>query len=219
MSIQKRDIPTLAAEFTAAHPNLDPSQQRLVLATFRMLGEGQPFGPAELAERTGRPLDEVASHLDNWPDKNRDDQGRVTAIGGLSLTPTTHTILVNGRTLYAWCALDTLFLPELLGEEARVRSTSPGTGETITLTVDAQGPRDVAPQDAVMTLHSVSGADLDDAVGTFCCYVNFFASEEAARTWAEQIEGSYVVSIAEGFEYGRLFNQGWLGEALRNEAP
>jgi len=65
-----------------------------------------------------------------------------------------------------------------------------------------------------MTLHGASGFDLEDVVGTFYCYVNFFASEGAARSWAEHSEGTYVVSIAEGFEYGRLYNHGRLGAAV-----
>jgi hypothetical protein len=69
-----------------------------------------------------------------------------------------------------------------------------------------------------MTLHDVSRFDLEDVIGTFCCYVNFFASEHAAQSWAERSEGSYVVSIADGFEYGRLYNQGRLGAALAAEA-
>jgi alkylmercury lyase len=207
------DIPALAAEYTAAHPDLDLAEQRFVLALFRLLARGEPVTPQELAERARLPLEEVVSHLDQWAD--RDEQGRVRAFGGLSLEPTSHVLEVDGRTLYSWCALDTLFLPELLGRPARIRSTDPVTGETISLGVDAAGVRDVAPKGAVMTLHGVSGMDLEDTIGTFCRYVNFFAHEDAARAWAQRSEGAYVVSIADGFEYGRLFNHGLLGTALK----
>ncbi|MGH3093033.1 MAG: organomercurial lyase [Gaiellaceae bacterium] len=209
-----RDIPTLAAEFTAAHPELDVSQQRLVLATIRLLGEGAPVAPQAISERTGLPHDEVVAYLDEAPTLQRDEHGRVLAFFGLTLEPTSHALEVEGRTLYAWCALDTLFLPERLGQPARVRSACPQTGATIALTVDTKGVRDVVPHDAVMSLHGVGGLDLADAVGTFCCFVHFFASEQAARAWMERSEGTYIASIAEGFEYGRLFNHSWLGAAL-----
>jgi alkylmercury lyase len=208
------DIPALAAEFTAAHPDLNPSEQRLALAIFRLLGEGERFGARELAERAELPLDEAASAVDRFPMLQRDDQGRVLAYGGLTLEPTSHVLEVDGRTLHTWCALDTLFLPELLGRPARVRSTDPETGTEISLTVDAAGPHDFNPEGAVMTLHGAGGLDLEDVVGTFCCYVHFFASEEAARGWARRSDGTYVASIAEGFEYGRLYNHGRLGAAL-----
>ena len=217
MPPQTHDIPVLAAEFTAAHPDLDPSQQRLALATYRLLGEGRPFRPEELARRVNLPTEEVASFFDEWPMVQRDRQGRVVAFGGLTLEPTSHALEVDGRTLHTWCALDTLFLPQLLGRPARIRSTSPETGETISLTVDGAGVHDVAPEGAAMTLHEVGGFDLQDVVGTFCCYVHFFASEQAARAWAERSEGTYVASIAEGFEYGRLYNHAQLGAALEED--
>lgn len=208
------DIPALAEEFTAAHPDLDPPQQRLALATLRLLGEGEPFGPEELAGRASVPTEDVARVFDAWPMLERDHQGRVVAFGGLTLEPTSHVLEVDGRTLHTWCALDTLFLPELLGRPAWIRSTDPVSGETISLRVDAAGVHDVTPEGAVMTLHGVAGFDLEDVVGTYCCYVHFFASEEAARAWAERSEGTYVASIAEGFEYGRLYNHAQLGAAL-----
>ena len=208
------DIPALAAEFTAAHPDLHHAQQRLALATYRLLGKGRPFLLEQLAHGANVPTEEVVSFFDKWPMVERDRYGRVFAFGGLTLEPTSHALEVDGRTLYTWCALDTLFVPELLGRPAQVRSTSPQGGKTISLTVDAAGVHDVEPEGAAMTLHGVRGFDLDDVVETFCCYVHFFASEQTARAWAERSEGTYIASIAEGFEYGRLYNHGQLGAAL-----
>ncbi|MGH9381685.1 MAG: alkylmercury lyase MerB [Thermoanaerobaculia bacterium] len=208
MPTQTHDIPELAAEFTAAHPELSPTQQRLMLASFRLLGEGKPVGPDILAERVDLPIEEVTSSIVELPMVHRDERGRIVALGGLSLAPTSHVLEVDGRRLYAWCALDTLFLPELLGHPARVHSTCPETGEKISLTVDSAGVHDVEPPGAVMSLHGIRGFDLDDVIRTFCCYVHFFASEQAAVAWTAGRQGAYVVSVAEGFEYGRLYNRG-----------
>lgn len=217
MHATRPEIPALAADFTAAHPKLDPDQQRLALTAFRLLGEGEPLDVERVAGRLGLSVEVARAELDRLPTIQRDDRDRVSAHGGLSLLPTSHSLEVDGHTLYAWCALDTLFLPELLGHPARVRSTCPETGEAISLTVDSAGVHDVAPEGAVMTLHEVSGLDLEDVVGTFCCYVHFFASDRAARDWAERREGTYVVSIADGFEYGRLYNRGLFGAALASD--
>jgi alkylmercury lyase len=208
------DIPAQAAEFTAAHPELDDSQQRLALALFRLLAGGEPVTPQELSERSRVPVEAVVSEFNDWAMVHRDEQGRVRAFGGLSLEPTSHVLEVGGRTLYAWCALDTLFLPELLGRPARIRSTCPETGEEISLTVDAAGARDAVPQAAVMSLHDAEGMDLAHVIETFCCYVHFFANVEAARAWTARSEGTYVVPIAEGLEYGRLYKRGRFGAAL-----
>jgi alkylmercury lyase len=214
MQTESLNIPALAAEFAAARPDLDLSQQRLALATYRLLGEGEPVRPEELAERTGLPVEEVDSRLEEWM-AHRDEEGRVIGFGGLTLKPTAYLLEVDGRTLYAWCALDTLFLPERLGRPARIHSSSPQSGETISLTVDAAGVHDLAPEGAAMTLHQVSELDeLKDVIGTFCRYVHFFAFEQEARAWAERSEGTYVTSIADGFEYGRLYNRTRLGAAL-----
>lgn len=214
MAPETMDIPKLANEFTAAHPDLDAREQHLALAAFRLLGEGQAFGAEQLADRAGLPVEEVAPYVDEGLAMQRDRHGWVVAFGGLSLEPTSHVLEVDGRTLYAWCALDTLFLPERLGRPARVHSTCPQTGQAISLSVDAAGVHDVSPQSAVMSLRGAAGLDLADAIGSFCCYVHFFASEAAARIWTEGKEGTYVASISQGFEYGRVYNHGLLGAAL-----
>jgi hypothetical protein len=69
-----------------------------------------------------------------------------------------------------------------------------------------------------MTLHGDSGFDLEHVIGTFCCHVHFFASEDAAREWAKRSDGTYVASIDEGFEYGRLYNHGRFGAVLAGDA-
>jgi alkylmercury lyase len=212
------NIPVLAAEFTAAHPDLDPAQQRLTLAAFLLLGEGEPLEPKRLAERTHRAVEEVASFLEELPMVHRDQEGRVVGFSGLTLEPTPHVLEVDGRRLYAWCALDTLFLPELLGRPARIRSTCPQTGEAISLTV-ADGIHDIVPADTVMSLHGAGGLDLDNVISSCCCFVHFFASEEAARAWTEGKNGTYVASISQGFEYGRLYNHGRFQAALEELRP
>lgn len=213
------NIPVLAAEFAAASPALDDVQQRLELAMFRLLGQGQPVPPERLAEHVGLTVEEVTTLFDELPEFHRDQihrdqQGRVIANAGLTLEPTSHVLEVDGQTLYAWCALDTLFIPELLARPARIHSTCPETGATISLRVDASGAHDITPNDAVMSLHSLDRVDSRDVIGTFCCFVHFFASEQAAQQWTTRTEGSYVVSIAEGFEYGRLGTRAQYGTAL-----
>jgi alkylmercury lyase len=214
MSTETRDIPALAAEFTAAHPKQDGFEQTVALGVLRLLAEGAPFDAGALADRAGQPPDKVAAALDALPMLERDDEGRVVAYGGLTLKPTSHRFEVDGVRLHTWCALDTLFLPELLGRAAQVHSVDPRSGTEISLTVDAEGVQDLTPAGAVMTLHRARCLDVDDIIGNFCCHVHFFESEQTAGEWAKRSEDTYVVSIAEGFEYGRLQNRGRYGAAL-----
>lgn len=201
------DLNDLAADYAAVLPALDPSQQRLALITYRALGEGRPVSPETLADRADVPLAEVTAYLNQRLTQQRDEQSRVVGFGGLTLTPTSHILELDGRTLYAWCALDALFLPELLGRPARIASTCPQTGETITLRVDANGVHDLAPQDAVLSLCGTERFDPGDVIASFCCLIHFFASEEAARGWTARKEGIHIVSVASGCELAGLYNR------------
>jgi len=222
MTNKTLDIPALAAELTnAVHSTWNPQQQYVALALFRLLAEGEPVTVEALAARVELPRAEVAAFIGEL--KHRDGEGRVVAFGGLTLQPTSHLLDVDGRTLHAWCALDTLFLPELLAAPARVRSTCPATGQPITLTVDGTGVHHVTPQGAVLSLHSVAGLDPEDVIGTFCCFVHFFATEDAALGWTASRPGTYIASLAEGFEYGRYCNHAQfpavLGDGPRPAPP
>ena len=80
-----------------------------------------------------------------------DEQGNVVG-AALTARKTIHRVQVRGKELYAWCALDTLFIPGLLGEEAEVSSTCPGSGEPVRITVTPDGVRDFSPADAVVSV-------------------------------------------------------------------
>lgn len=210
------DLHELAAAHTAAHTALSPGEQRIALATYYLLGEGQPVSDEAVAAQLGLPLAEVTAYLDR-PTRQRDDRGRLVGFGGLTLKPTTHSLQLGGRSLYAWCALDALFLPEILGRPARIRSTCPQTGETVTLRVDATGTHDLAPAGAAISLVGPEGFDAGDVIATFCCYVHFFASEQAAQTWTTPKKDTYVVSIPSGYEFGRLYTHERFSAALSDD--
>ena len=61
-----------------------------------------------------------------------DESGKVVG-AALTNKETPHTIRIGGRKLYAWCALDTLFIPGLLNETAEIESTCPTSGAQIRL--------------------------------------------------------------------------------------
>ena len=74
------------------------------------------------------------------------DQGRLTldelgdaivAAGGLSLVPSRHRLLLNGRQLYTWCALDAVGFAAGLRADARVESRCAGCGAPIWLEFEA----------------------------------------------------------------------------------
>ena len=120
-----RDLGVLAAELVEAIPPLEEPDQRVALAVYRLLAEGESVLPLRIAERVG-------ALLDSWPGVYRDSEGRVIGFWGLALGEMPHRLQVDGRTLYGWCAWDTLFLPVILGREARFRSEEAGREWTAT---------------------------------------------------------------------------------------
>ena len=83
----------------------------------------------------------------------------------LTTTKTPHALSLEGRTLYAWCALDTLFIPGLLDQVAEVESTCPTSGTRVRLIVTPEGVTSVDPTHAVLSVVLPAGDDSDAGIG------------------------------------------------------
>ncbi|MBW2244878.1 MAG: hypothetical protein JRH01_23095 [Deltaproteobacteria bacterium] len=81
----------------------------------------------------------------------RDDEGRIIG-AALTTRPTPHVVAIHKKRLFAWCALDTLFIPGLLGERAEIESTCPVSKAPIRLTVDPEGVNTVSPPEAALSI-------------------------------------------------------------------
>ena len=198
-----------------AFPTVTDAEDRWLASTlFRLLAKGEPVEDSRLAGAVGRPEAELTATLAEPPFSRllyRDDQGRIVGFGGLAvgdLAESPHRLMLDGRQLYAWCAGDALFLPVVLEREARVESRCPTSGEQISLAVSPQGFRDLEPSGAVMSFldpdelaeRAEAGGDV---IRSFCRFVHFFASPEAARAWIADHPGTAEISITDGFEIGR----------------
>src|SRR5258706_13598487 len=132
-------IDTLASVLSNLFPALDESGQELALALYRMLSQGAAVSAATLASQLGLVTERVVEQLTAWPGVYYDDARRVIGFWGLTTVPMRHRLLIDGRELYAWCAWDTLFLPELLGTTAHVESACRRSEEPVRLTVTPHG--------------------------------------------------------------------------------
>ncbi len=138
----------------------------------------------------------------------------------MALGETPHEFEVEGRTLYTWCAWDTLFLPELIGKDATVRSRSAVTGELITLEVTADGATSPSP-DVVVSFVDPEVCDVEgnQIISSFCHHILFLSSREEGEAWVtEQGDGTYLLSLQEAFELGRTCNALRYGSALASES-
>src|SRR3546814_327973 len=97
-------------------PSISRSQDsaELLVALLRELAKGRPVSRTTLAGILNWPDERIAAVLAQTASTEYDDDGNI--IGhGLTLRETAHSFEIDGRRLYAWCALDTLMFPALLG--------------------------------------------------------------------------------------------------------
>jgi len=187
-------LDTLAESLAGTFPGCDDAP--LARALLHELAMGEPVAISRLP-------DGAELVLARWPNVNYDEDGRVVAFSGLSLTPTAHRFTVAGRQLYTWCAWDTLFLPAMLGQSADVESTCPVTGSDVRLTVDPNGVRRLDPRPLWVSFPPAATTSTADITGTFCCHVHFLATPAAAEHWLSQHPEGTVLDLDDAYELGR----------------
>jgi alkylmercury lyase len=133
-----------------------------------------------------------------WGNAYFDNEHRVIAAWGLGLYETGHRFIVNGHTLYTWCALDTFYLADLLRVTARVESVCPITKEKVSFTVRPEGVNDIAPANAMVSVLVPDGVISTDVRLSFCHFVNFFSSAEAGSKWIAEQPGTFRLLTVEG---------------------
>jgi len=202
-------------EWEAAAPNLfaaSPEERRAAIALIRELAKGEPITSAQLAQALGSSTRDADAFLNEscWaPVVDTDPDGRIVGFWGLSAVPTPHRFAVGGRTLWTWCAYDTLFLPELIGELAEIESRDPETGEPVRLAVSPRGIEAVEPAGTVMSMVHLGSADLTSTSGlieTACCFILFFASQASGERWTAAHPNTRLVSLDEAFAAAKRQN-------------
>ena len=209
MSVQKADLDSLMTSFLEVVPDFTPDQQALAVVLYRLLAEGRPVSREALAGATDTSLEIVSEILDGWSGFHyEDNDGSSVGFLGLALQKMPHRFEVNGRTLYTWCAWDSLFIPEIIKETARVESTCQATGDRIRLTVSPDGVKEVDPAGTVMSF-LIPDADKvnENVMASFCHFVHFFSSADVGQEWASEREGIWLVSVDEAYELGRRLNE------------
>ncbi|HKW40695.1 MAG TPA: organomercurial lyase [Gemmatimonadales bacterium] len=216
-------IGQLASDLLARLPAITGEEQRLGVEIYRQLAEGRPVAPSRLAQALHMTTGDVAELLKSpnlQPLTYADAEGRVIGFGGLALEGMPHRFIVDGRTLYTWCAWDSLFIPGILGRAADVSSPVPQSGARIRLTVTPNGVQNVEPQTAVMSFLLPSAetfqADALKAIASFCHFIFFFPTAEAAAAWTASRPDTSVMSLADAFELGRRMIAARYGSALES---
>ena len=182
-----------------------------------LLVEGRPIRPRDVADAVDLPVEQVEAFLRSQPGTDWDDEGRIIGFG-LTLRPTPHRFLLDGRPLYTWCATDTLFFPAVLSQSALVESSCQATGVPIRLEVAPDRVVSVHPPTTVVSqVHP--GDTVDDLRGMVCRHGHFFSSPEAAAIWASGHPEGVVLSVIDAFERARVAGEdlGWVARSAQTD--
>ena len=225
MTISSMDQ-ALISDFLGAFPSefigLSEQGQKVSVQIYRLLAAGQPVAVEELADTLNMPVDDVKSTIEGWSGIFFDDGGKITGYWGLSVTEMPHRFLVNGHTLYNWCAWDSIFIPQVIGQMAYIESLDPETKESIRITVAPEGVLAVEPAGTVISFMMPNTDQIRaDVIRSFCHYVHFFTSEDSAATWisrSDKPEDIVILSLEDGYrigaeknarQYPSIFGNGW----------
>ena len=179
----------------------DPQALREVMpAAIRLLAEGQPVSPDEIAEAAHLPLARVETALRDVGDVEFTPDGRVE---GLGLTPrvTPHRIRIGNVDRFAWCAMDTLLFAAILDRRVEVESPDGTTGAPLRFEADGRRILAADPPSIVVSWFVDPSAAGVRAVA--CQYGQFFASRQSADAWLARYPQGGVLSLGEALEAAR----------------
>ena len=198
-------VASTAEAIKAAMPRLEETDRNVATAIHRLMSRGEAVDPAAIARAAGVSVAEVNARLDSWPGVFRQRDGRVAGFWGhaIAALDPEYRLVADDATTYAWCALDTLFIPGIIGKTVRVEASDPVSGDPVSLNVDAAGARDVTPAGARVSMVVPDGPFGYDVIDSFCHRVYFFASEETGAQWVAEHPGTTLMSIQNAFELGR----------------
>lgn len=196
-------VDAMAADIDAALSNRTIAIGWLRRPLLRLLARGAPVSVDALAEATERSASDVLDTLAESPDTEYDDDGRIVG-HGITLRPTPHEFVVAGRTLYTWCALDTLAFPAMLDEPVQINSPCHATGRPVRITVTPDELIDVDPATAAVSI--VLPDPTSTVRASFCSHIWFFADIDVARSWHVEHPQATLLPVGTAYELGRKLN-------------
>ena len=205
-------VTEIAAALQGINSPPQSDESRLRIRLLRLVAEGRPVSRSQV-EQTAASLQMSLAAATSFVEKvsERDEEGNIVGILGLSQRNHPHQFKVNGRVLSTWCAWDALFLPPLLGQQAEVESTCPVTQARVRVRITPEQVEEIDPPESVISiavpkLDAASLKSVETIWKTFCCLVHFFVSPESALEWISAKQHDLkVLSVEDGFLLGRMF--------------
>jgi hypothetical protein len=168
-------------------------------------GGSPPSGPAIRTEaaRLGLDSDQTQEKLTTEDLIHFDGEGEITVAYPFSARPTRHRVRIEGRTVFAMCAIDALGVAPMFERAIVIDSSDPLTNAEISIWLQPDGAGTWQPNEAVV----VTGrACADGAAFKGCCQVlNFFASPANAERYLFEhgdVSG-FPMTMPQAVEVGR----------------
>jgi alkylmercury lyase len=200
-------------------------ERRAAVALYRELAKGRAVSADQLAIALDISPAESGALLQRDSIKcfvHPDNEGRVLGFGGLAAAPMHHRFEVEGRSLWTWCAWDSLFIPEVLGRTARVTSQDPETRESVRLVVTPRRVESVVPDGAVVSFIQPEGETFGTSAANimenFCHFVFFFASRASGERWVARHPGTFLYALEDAFTLAKRLNERNFGPELARRA-
>lgn len=186
-----------------------PERVALRHAILQSLAEGRPISQTQAVAASGLSAEKVAALFAEMAESGGADfdaDGRIVGLA-LTLTPTPHRFRVDGRQLYAWCAIDTLFLPGQIGRSAQVESVCPISGALIRLTITPHGVTAVEPDSMVISVdipgHAIAcetgDHSRDGAAGASCSSMHYLRTRAEGEQWRTTHPNVAILSLADAW--------------------
>jgi alkylmercury lyase len=222
-------VPSVEAYWQNLEPHLrafSAEERRAAVVLYRELAKGKAVSADQLAKALGISSAESGALLQRDSIRSfvyPDAEGRVLGFGGLAAAPMHHRFEVEGRSLWTWCAWDSLFIPEILGRSARVTSQDPETRESVRLVVTPDRIESAVPDGAVVSFIQLEGeafgTSAANIMANFCHFVFFFASPESGESWVARHPGTFLYALEDAFALAQRLNARNFGSELAHRAP
>lgn len=214
MVTAKKNIPEFIDKLISCFPSPDEFGQSVLVKLYQLLAEGKPVSHKDLAQAMDCSEKDIEQVFEGLKGIYRDEQGRIEGFWGIAaLEETPHSLVVDGKKVHAWCAWDTLFIPEILQKTVQVTSECPVTKKEIRLIVSPKGIEKVEPEGVVISFLMLEKLD-DNIVNSFCHYINFFTSSVAFAEWKKNHPDVFELSLNDAFIIGKKKNHHQFGKVL-----
>jgi len=168
-----------------------------LLPGFALLAQGKPVPVEKIAEASGIEIESVERAV-SAARCERDPQGRLIDLYGMTLAPSLHRLEIRDKILFSCCALWAHVIPKLVDATVQVESVDPLRRELVRLSVSPAGVESVDHPGAAATLAVATQEAIDDDVcRAFCCQVRHFVSRESAEEFAAGRPTCHAVELSE----------------------